>query len=676
MFGKVFLIPLSFLLIVSFKQYIPEDPSYQSILKQFKQAERRFNSPNANASTDSFCLDEFKKIIAKLNRLPRSAFTDSLLYQSYFKSGILYEVYNNLADARSSYINAICYSGNQEQKFDMYIFAGAAYYKMNDFDSASFFLLQAEKNNSHIYTTENRVRLYNTLGVLYYDNGNYLQSKNYFTQALRLIEEANRADELTTYSLHLNMATCYSKLGLYEQALDIYKNCLVYRQVKDPLYMNMGRAYASLHQIKMALNYFHKVKIAEIPGVLNEMSKAALDAGMADSASAWLGQYQAWRKASHTNALDDGVNELYNADLSIFRKDPLSALCHLQEALNIFSKNFSTKDIHKNPENFTGSFAYYRLFEVLVKKAMAWEMVYENNGRPENLRSAYETYQSTMALLSYIERSYETDDAKLLLKQNSGQVYMDALNVSLRLNRLYPLEHWQDSAFIISEKNKASVMGSQIRENNFLLSSVRQGSLAAKERNIKFNIARLNSKVDERTDARALQKMNDLKSEYETQLVNLRREMEGDSRFYHFKYANDFPTVKQLQQNLHSDEALISFYNTPDKIELFVLTKTSLLHKELDNGQIIRSNIMKWIQILQSAESGRHVQTKTLLGEIYKQFVIPLKSMAGSSENWIIIPDGVFFQLPFESLPANESDGLVLQDHTVSYEFSARFLIV
>ena len=264
---------------------------------------------------------------------------------------------------------------------------------------------------------------------------------------------------------------------------------------------------------------------------------------------------------------------------------------------------------------------------------------------------------------------------KLLLKQNSGQVYMDALTVSLTLDRLYPGENWLDSAFIISEKNKASVMGSQIREYNFLRSSGRQDKLAAKERNIKFNIARLNAKADEGMDAGQLQKINDEKAAYETRLVSLRREMEGDSRFYHFKYANDFPTVRQLQQNIKPGEALISFYNTRDKIEIFSLTKSSLLHSELDSGIAVRGDLQTWIQILQSAESGSHVRAKYLLENIYKKFVLPLKSIAGDSETWIVVPDGVFFQLPIESLPDDVAGALILASHTVSYEFSARFLM-
>ena len=49
------------------------------------------------------------------------------------------------------------------------------------------------------------------------------------------------------------------------------------------------------------------------------------------------------------------------------------------------------------------------------------------------------------------------DDAKILLKQKSGEVYTNAMDVCLRLNKLYPESRiiW-NAAFLISEKNKAS----------------------------------------------------------------------------------------------------------------------------------------------------------------------------------------------------------------------------
>ena len=674
MSGKVFLIPLSFLFIVSFKQHPPENHPYKLIREQYDKAEHLYNLTNATPHTDSICLTAFRKAILMLNGLPRMQFSDSLLYQSYSRVGILCEVYNNFPEAVASYLAAGDYSRNPEQKFSTYIYAGVGYYKLNNFDSASFFLLQAEKNIALIRAPENQVRLYNSLGVLYYDNGNYLQSKNYFTQALRLIESKQKADALITYSLRLNTATCYYKLGLYKQALDIYQSCLSYQQVKDPLYMNMGRAYAGLHQYNEALTYFKKVSIPLVPGVLNEMAKASLESGNVDSASFWLSLYQNKKTIFHTNELDDGVNELYSADLALYQSNPIPALNHLQQALIIFSKNFPSRNIRQNPVNFTGSFAYYRLFEVLSKKAKAWEMEYLRTKRPDDLQSAYDAYTSTISLLSYIERSYETDDAKLLLKQNSGQLYMDAMAVCLKLDLLYPTAHWLETAFLISEKNKASVMGSQIRESNFLHSSGIQNELAVKERNIKFNIARLTTRTEDRLNVQALQKINDEKSVYETQLVNLRREMERDSRFHEFKYADDFPSISQLQKRMSSDEALISFSNTPEKIEVFVLNKSGLSHVELDSGRSIYSLMQDWIQFLQTPETGKKWQIRHVKEEIFKQLVRPLNKLAGDQERWIIVPDGLLFQLPVESLPCDEKGSLILEKHTVSYEFSAGFV--
>jgi CHAT domain-containing protein/tetratricopeptide (TPR) repeat protein len=675
MSGKVFFVLLSFLLIISFKQYTPGTPSFKMILSAYTRADRLFNSTNSSSATDSTCMEGFRDVISALSILPKEHARDSLIYQAYNKLGILYEVYKDFSGATAAYLHALNFSLNSEEKFRMNIFAGAGYYNLNNFDSASFYLSRAEESPDNLGSAEDRARLYNTLGVLYYDNGNYLQSKNYFTQALRLIESKNPTDKLSAYSIQLNTATCFYKLGLYEQALLIYRKVLGYHLLPDPLYMNMGRAYAGLHQYQAALSYFRKVKIAAVPGVLNEMARTALETGNADSASAWLIQYQKEKKLLRTNALDDGVNEFYSGDLDIFRANPESGLQHLQEALVLFSGSFSSKDIRTNPGNFTGSFAYYRLFDVLVKKAGAWEMVYKKTSRPEDLKSAFDTYQSTISLLSYIERSYEMDDAKILLKQKSGGVYTNALSVCLQLNSLYPKTGFLEEAFLITEKNKASVMSSQIRERNFLLGSGPENNFASEERNIKFNIARLDSKEDGRMSTQDLQKINDEKAVYETQLVNLRRKMEGNSHFYQLKYTDDFPSIRQLQKSMGSDQALISFYNDSEKIEVFVLTKSSLDHVELDSGESIRHNIQSWIEILQSAGSGRHWNSNGLRANLYTQLMRPIISLAGDKDKWIIVPDGIFFLLPVESLPGDGKGGMIIENHEVSYEFSARFIV-
>src|SRR5450432_1175727 len=672
MFGKVFFVLFSFLMFSSFKPDSPGTPSLELIISEYNRANKLFNTPNTSSEADSACMEGFRKVISDLGFLPKEHAVDSLLYQANYKLGVLFEMYKDYSKATASYLQAIKFSTTADEKFMNFILAGAGYYNLNNFDSATFFLLKAAQNPDSLGTKEDRVRLYNTLGVLYYDNGNYLQSKNYFGQALLLLETKNLTDK---YSLQLNIAACCFKLGLYEQALSIYEKILNYHLLNTPLYMNMGRTYRSLHQYETAISFFKKVSVSEAPNVLNEMARTALEEGNAYAASDWLDQYRRQKQSLHTNALDDGENEIYSGDLDIFLNKPESALLHLQKAIyRIFSRNYADPDIRKNPVNFTGSFAYYSLFEVLDKKASAWEMVYRKTSRPEDLKSAYETYQSTISLLSYIERSYEMDDAKILLKQKSGVIYTRALQVCLRLDKLYLHSGYLDAAFLISEKNKASVMSSQIRERNFFLSAGSGNNFEAEERNIKFNIARLNTRADERVDARSLQKISDEKSAYETQLVNLHRKMETNSRFYQLKYSDDFPSFSKMQQSMGTDQALISIYNTPKKIEIFVLTRASLEHIGLDSGEAIRQNIQSWIRYLQSAENGQHINAGPLKKILYEQLMKPILSLAGNKEEWIIVPDGLFFQLPIESLPGDKDGNLVIENHMIGYEFSARFM--
>ena len=238
MSGKVFFVIFSFLLIISFKRYSPGNPSLELILSAYKRVDLLFNKPNTSSKDDSVCMAGFGKIISDLNRIHGESKADSLLYQSNYKLGVLYEIYKDYSKATASYLQAIKYSSTPDQKFTNYILAGAGYYNQNNFDSATYFLLRAAQSPDNLGASEDRMRLFNTLGVLYYDNGNYLQSKNYFSQALLLVDSKGLTDK---YSLELNIAACYLKLGLYEQALSIYKKILKYHMLSTSIVYEYGQ---------------------------------------------------------------------------------------------------------------------------------------------------------------------------------------------------------------------------------------------------------------------------------------------------------------------------------------------------------------------------------------------------------------------------------------------------
>ena len=672
MSGKVFFILLSFPVFFSFNN--PDPRSFGEILSAYKTADRLYNATNFSEAASRSCIRMFTDLVSALEVLPYSNTRDSLICLSAYKLGILQEVDKNYTKATAAYLTAMKHADNSNDKFRMLVFSGTGYYSLNNFDSASFFLLKAAEMTETVGIPEDRIRLYNSLGVLYYDNGNYLQSKNYFSQALRLINRESPRDTRSSFSVQLNMATCYFKLGLYDQALTLYRPVVGYAPLSNPLYLNMGRTYAALHRYPEALASFRKVNWKNVPGVLNEMAKAAMETGQMNAAREWINVYQVHKKSLQTNLLDDGINELYSGELEANQQHPENALAHLQKAMIIFSGNFSNPDIRTSPQNFTGSFAYYRLFEVLVQKSRAWEMVYENSAVKEDLKAAYDSYQSALTLLSYIERSYEMDDSKILLKQKSGETYQRAMEVCIKLSRLYPGNTYIESAFLMAEKNKASIMTAQIRERGFVFASGNEKELESEERNIRFNIARLTSLIEGSGHNPSLQKLMDKKVDFETRLVGIHRKMESNNRFFNLRYSDDFPSIPVLQHSLAPDQALISFFNTPEKVEVFVLTKSNLKHTELDNGIAIRQQLDSFIRILQHAGNGRHVKTSRLMDTIYRMMMKPVLGLAGEKEEWIIVPDGIFFMTPLEALPLDSLGTPVLEKHVVSYEFSARFL--
>ncbi len=673
MSGKVFLVLIAFLAILSFKGHDHVPPPLKAICREYAKADSLFNLSNSTAAADSAALKGFWNVIQQSGRFGKQGMTDSIFFQSFYKAGVLLEISGNFQEATQAYLGAIPYASGESGKLKMCVFAGAGFYNQNNFDSANYFLLKAEENQT-ILQREDRVRLFNTLGVLYYDNGNYLQSKNYFNQALSILDKKLPGDRINALSVQLNMATCFYRLGLYERALTMYQMALHGNMFLNQIYMNMGRAYAGLHSYCEALACFRKVRADELPGVWNEMASVALGSGHSDSAATWLNRFRTEKTNLNVNALDEGFNALYSGELNLYRSDPETALSHLQEAVNLFSGNFKDTLIRDNPTAFLGTFAYYRLFDALYEKANAWQMLYKKTSRAEDLQSAYDTYQSTLSLLTYIERSYEMDDAKIFLKQKSAQAYKQAFQVCLDLSKIFPERHYLEDAFLISERNKASVMISNLRQQNFHFTSGREGDLVRQEGNIKFNIARLSIKADQKYDAETMEKINSEKSAYETKLANLQKEMEKNSRYYQLKYQDDYPTVRTLQNSLNPNQAMISLSNTTDAVHAFVITGTRFRYLRLDSGESIRGNVRSWIQLLQSSENGKHIDSRNLERSLYNQLVRPLEELGGNKEDWIVVPDGIFFLLPFESLPEDSSGSRLIEKHSFSYQFSSRFI--
>lgn len=654
------------------------------ILALYRQADKLFHVSAATPVTDSMALAGFEQVIAESDKAGAFVGRDTLLFQSWLKKGILLDSKYNYTGARDAYRRALGYPfPNDSLRFLTYVNTGASYYNLNHFDSAEDFLLKAAAMTGNFRGKDDEARLYNTLGVLYFDNGNYLQAKNYFSRALEMLEGKKPLDTLSAVSLQINIATSHYHLHQYEEALAIYKQLLPYHLFTNQIYINIGNAYTGLEKFREAMVYFRKVDAGKIPGVLNEMGFSAYMLRQEDSSEMFLEQLRE-RVRQHpegVNKLDVGVNHLYEADLFIDRGNYAGALDQLQQAIIIFSTGFTDVNVHSNPSNFTGTYAYYRLFDALLKKAEVFHTMAVKAGRSGGkageaaLNDAYAAYQAALSLLRYIEKSYDTDDAKLFLKKRSAQAYEGFLAVCMEESRSGQQGDFLEAAWMMSEKSKASVITANLQENSFMHSRGVDTALMEKVRNIKYNIARLNVRSEETDDKRELDSLSKVKTSYEISLSQLQKKMEQNGAYYQMKYQDAAVNVQEVQAQLEKNQALVSFYVAGKVVYGFCVSRDGFNSFIIDSGFKVQEDVKEWLENLRNTENGRKFKGGAIGRRLYTQLIKPMQRLVGDKDEWIIIPDGWLYFLPLESLPADDKgEKLLLETTTVSYRFSSRLL--
>ena len=685
MYGKTTILLFAFLVLASFGNP-GSPPDISRIVKLYHQSDSLFQLSHSTPATDSTALAGFRQIVDELQRSPDFSGKDTLLSQSLLRKGILLDAGSDYAGARTAYSQALnCRHFNDSLNFVAQVYIGVCYYSLNKFDSANYFLLKAELQVHRFRDQQDEVRLYDALGMLYYDNGNYQQGKNYFDHALSIVMDKRPFDTVFAIAIQTNIATCFYHLGLYQESLAIYNRILTYHIATDPIYMNMGMAYASLNKYREALVCFRKVNADRMPGVYNEMGHAQLQLNSPDSSAWFLDRLQAVNK-HQMNDLDLGTNDLYRADLQAGQQQYMASLKSLQRAIVLFSRNFNNEDIFSNPSNFTGTFASYRLFDALFKKAVVFERLFKAQPKPEYLAAAYEAYKSALSILRYIERNYDTDDAKIFLKKRNSEAYQGALSVCLELYRLYPGtgNNYLEQAFMISENNKASIITANLEEKVLNKTPGTDTGLLQKERDIKYNIARLNVKSEESHDSKEIEAIAREKAGYEIGLSRLQKELEHDGNYYRLKYDDSSPGIKELQQHLDGRQALISFYETADALHIFALTRSSFTYARVDSLPSLQQDVQDWLTLLKTTENGKKFRGEAIGSRLYQRLIRPIQALVTQKEEWIIIPDGFLYFLPFESLPSGKGPAAsppgtgtptLLETTTISYQFSSRLMV-
>lgn len=657
-------------------------PHPPDVHELFAKADSYFTSSHPTAASDSMALLLFDQVI-------REGGPDALVGQACLNKGILLDIRGNYSEALTAYRSALWLIWRHPDwgdtlRFRALVYAGTDYYRLDNFDSAEAVLGRAEAvlgraeedlgvrkggRVSNRRELPERDRLYNALGALNYEGGNYLQGKDYFTRALDVVQAETPGDKVSILNFQNNIASCLYRLKDYKGALKMYG---ALNAKAGQVCLNIGQCYKGLGDYAQALAYYRRVNPREVPGVLDEMGNACFLKGDEDSALVYLDRAVAGGRLSR---VDGGINALYRAQVLMARRQHIDALQYLQQAIITFNRTFHDPDIHANPESFTGAFASYRLFDALYYKASILEGLYSGSGKGEYLEEALGAYNSAILLFRYIEKTYATDDAKLFLKRNNRNLYEDAVLACLELDRLHPGGPYLEMAFQTAEKSKASIVSARWEELALNHLAGVDPSLVAKEMEVKHDIARLDLKSDGamgtmKNDAATAGE----KADYEIELASLQRTMEQNSAYYNLKFEDACPTVRELQAGLNNRQAIVSLFVSREGLHAFLVTRNGFHCLFIDSLAWLKRSVESYINMLSTTDAGTRFGDKALESTLYRRLTAPLVGELPGKTEWTVLPDNFFCKLPFDALPLSVPGRYLIDSVTVGYQLSAKFL--
>lgn len=683
-----FLLLFSFLLSLSQTDGL----SYESALTAYKKATKDYDDAEKISLSENY--DEQKE--EQLNKSALVQFTrlckelsgkgspyDSLLFHSYIKAGILYHYFDSTDKAKYNYTSGLKLQQRINNlpdsfRFKPLIYLGGILYTENKFDSARLCYKEAENITAKYKTRlSESERLLNTLGALYFEAGNYAQAKNYFTKAINSVSISGETAKTLTANYKINLAATLTKLEDYENAEKIYEELLPYDIYKQNLLHNIGFIKYKTGKPEQALSYYRRISYTDktIIRLYNDMSQAFLNIGRKDSALHYLqlaiNENKKWNE--NQKSLQHGITLKYLGDLEFVNGMYSNALINYQHAVLQFVPDFYNEDPHTNPEKFSGIFSYINLFHTLIAKAHAFEKLYDQNKQTEALNDALEAYNSAFSLADYVEKTYNSDEARLVLGKLKYTIHSKPIDISLQLYNFTSDEKYLEQAWQFDQRNKASVLSLNVFENEWRKNSDINPLLLAEEESAMSAITRLSLKVQQISDSAELSHINSNIRDLEISLGKTREKLKQDPSYKKLSIYDNIPSITDIQNQLEINTGLISFHLSETELLAILITKNDVDYYKLPIGKEFFDQLESFQKELYNTSSGHRYNGKNISNDLYQKLMSPFSSRFSQLKRLIIIPDDELNYLPFEAL-VDENNHYLVENFSFTYQYSAALL--
>ena len=621
----------------------------------------------------------FKKILSN-----NTGAGDSILFHCYVKAGLLEHYFDSLPQAKTYYLKALALKPklpNLQDSFFFkpFLFAGSIFYSQNLFDSALLYYRGAEQiADGYKQPLEEMERLYNRMGVMHYETGNYRLANNYFQKALSILSPANPSYSDLLLNYKMNIASILIKMEAYEKADTIYRNILPFNIHLNEINHNIGIIDLRTGKFNEALSFFRKVnyeKNARNIDLYCNMAEVFDNLQQEDSSQYYINKAQAANKMINGNSKNASLGLLlkFIADKKANNNELVNAVLYYQQAICQFYPSFNTQDVYAVPENYTGVFSYIQLFNTLIAKGDALGKLYMASKKLTDLQASFNAYKSAFSLADYVARTYDSDEARSFLNKIKYISHDKAIRSSLSLYEITAEKKYLEEAYFFDQRNKASSLTLALQENNMQKEAGLPVALLSEQANLRSGITRLSLKANRITDSIALAALNNEIRDNEIRLAKIQGQINDNPNYSRLQPGIHIPPVASLQHMLDDKTTLLSYHLSSDELLVFTVSANGFDYVKQKIDSSFFKDVQFFISSLHSLDESQRYNGEVTGSKLFQVLIKPLLSKIGNCTRLIIIPDDELNYVAFEALQ-DEQNKYLLQSFSVQYQYTTALL--
>lgn len=684
------LITLLLLILVVCFSRDQQTSSPSSILAQYQSADKLYREANRlseEAGDNELLLQKADRIYSlalqqftQLLPMAQTAGRDSLVFYISSKAGYISYLFDSTESALQHYRMAIAIKQNLAIIPDSFLFTpllytGGIFYARNEFDSALHYYKKAEEvSGKYTRPLGEAQRLYNRLGVMFYETGNYRQARNYFDKALAMAPPASTLRA----NYQLNIASLLVKLEELEEAKNIYGSLLPLNVFNNEINHNLGIISLKQKQYREAAGHLSKVSYTDKKNIDLYYNKAMAYSGlhMTDSAEQYLhkGLAENLRWNGHRRNTAYGLLLKFQADELAKKGIYKDALPFYQQSIIQFDRHFSETDINKNPEQYSAVYSYINLFNTLTAKGDILEKIYQQEHEVTALAAALYAYRSAFKLADHVERTYTSDEARLFIGKIKHAVHSRPIDIGIQLFRLTQKKEYLEEVYFFDQRNKASVLSFNIQQQG-LHAQLKEtdDTLFKQEAAIKSSITRLSLKAAQQTDSTELSVLEALIRDKEIGLGKIREAIDADPQRQALLATERIPAVNQLHRQLDNTSAILSYHLSEQELLILLITANRFEYFQVPINRDFHTEIESFRNALYHTRPEERYNGTGSAMWLYRQLISPAQSSIAQLKRLIIIPDDELNYLPFEALQ-DPGKKYLFEKFAIQYQYSSSLL--